>query len=544
MRHELRYYQSESCNAVVKAWRQGETPCVSMMTALGKALCIAAMAEWALKQNKRMIIFVPTQELVKQNYDECVNYIGSDSDIGIVCTKLGIKQPHKTIVVAMYQSFASIRASSGSYDYILIDEVHGVSNNPESTYRKIIRSLTRINPNAKIAGWTASPYRLGQGLLTNKCQKGEPLFTSICYDTSVYPGIPRLVEEGYLARIEVINTHYSIDLTGVRKSGHEFNNNDVGVKFDAICEDAVCDVKKSFIEHDIDTALIFVPNITSGNKVLEAWGEPDTIRLVSSESTNEYRKESIKWFKNGRGKRYLVNVNIYTTGFNFPALQGVVLMRATTSPGLLIQMLGRLIRPYGDLIGKVWDYGSNIERLGGIDDIRVPQQKKKRGDAPKKTCGECGHLNILSAKYCKKCESLFVSENEDGNYTMRTRAQIAHDKANKTAAYDIDSIIYELALGKNSESYIKMLFFYDNELVHTEHLKLDTIGFPGEHAARFIMGLFVNIKDYYKLKNHNAINTKTVYKLLIEQPQFFKNIKKITVVTKGNFKNIRSVEYG
>jgi hypothetical protein len=45
-----RYYQKDACNSVVKAWKNNEIPCISMMTALGKALCAAMLANYGLKK--------------------------------------------------------------------------------------------------------------------------------------------------------------------------------------------------------------------------------------------------------------------------------------------------------------------------------------------------------------------------------------------------------------------------------------------------------------------------------------------------------------
>ena len=569
-RKKLRYFQREACRSTVESWDKGETPCISMMTALGKALCAAALTEWCIKKDWRVLCLVPTSELVTQNYEEMFDFISTPKEIGIVCSQLNKMQNKRKIVIAMYQSFYSKRASSGHFDAIIIDEAHLISNNEDSQYRKIIKSLQRINPSVKICGWTASPYRLGQGLLVNKCVKGEPLFTEIPYDTSVYPGIARLVEEGYLARIEVINTHFNIDLTNIKMSGHEFNNTDVGLKFDAICEDAVNDMREGFERYDVETALIFVPNCASGERVLECWNDPSTMRMVSNNTTKSERAANVKWLKEGIGKRYLVNVNIYTTGFNMPSLEAIVLMRATTSPGLLIQMLGRLIRPFGDLVGLVWDYGSNIERLGGIADIKVPKGKLKKSEVPKKLClaaleqniefegikykkgQECNYANLLSAKKCVKCGAQFIGENEEGKYQMLTKAQALQMKIDAdTFEYSIDRVVFEKSFSRKDGTEMVKMRFFDEDVnhIHDFYLCLNHSGFARDNSIKMLISMLKNPSDYSDIAQfEGGVNVDNVLLLLENdelKEQYFKKIKSITLAPQANgkFKDLKSLQY-
>ncbi len=561
MKKELRYYQKEACRAIVESWDKNEIPCISVMTALGKSLIASALTEWSIRKDLRVLCLVPTFELVKQNHEEMVNFISKPEALGIVCNQLQKMQLHKQVVVAMYQSFYTKRLQSGKFDVLIIDEAHLVSNNPLSQYRKIVDHLLTINPEMKICGMTASPYRLGQGLLTKDDIAGKALFTSICYDTSVYPGIPRLVEERYLARIEIANTHdVSIDLTGIKMSGNEFNQVDVGMKFDKICEAAVTDMRRGFENNSIETALIFVSSIKNAEHVLAEWGDTETMRLVSSESFINERKENTEWFKNGKGKRYLVNVGILTTGFNFPSLQAVVLMRATTSPGLLIQMLGRLIRPYGDMTGLVWDYGSNIERLGGIDDIKIPKGRKEAAEAPKKLCilkleqdiefegihykrgQNCYHENRLSAKKCDKCGGQFIA-GEEGKYTMRTQGDILAEKeAKKEVEWDVDNVEYSLVQRRDGEWAIERFFSYEFNFVFKDQLRLNGTGFVKEHAERFLLGMMTNKSDFYKLGDKGR-TSEHVHKLLMAYPQFFLKPCKLWLKNNGKYTNIAKMEY-
>ena len=93
------------------------------------------------------------------------------------------------------------------------------------------------------------------------------------------------------------------------------------------------------------------------------------------------RDSIIARFKSGE-LRCLVNVNVLTTGFDAPNVDLLVMLRATQSPSLYVQMVGRGTRLHeGKKDCLVLDYGTNVERHGLIDDIQPPTPKSDLGRA-------------------------------------------------------------------------------------------------------------------------------------------------------------------
>ena len=418
---------------------------------------------------------------------------------------------------------------------------------PVSTYNKILKSLYRQNPKMLVAGFTGTPFRLDQGELHEPSFKGKPFFTHKVYDTT--KDIPELIKQGYLSHIQTINTHINIDLKGVRTSGKDFNKDDVGVKFDAICSNAVADMKASFDEYDIKTALIFVSNLSNARHVLEEFNDDACIRIVHGGMAKADREAAVKWIKHGDGCRYIVNVDILAEGFDFKALQCCVLMRATKSPGLLVQMAGRIIRPHDNKrCGYLLDYGTNCERLGNIDNIIPPKPKKRRGDMPKKICGipECQTANVLSAKKCIKCGAIFISEDDSGNYKMLTKEQALQQKKDaKILTLDVESISYELAASKsNGALMIKMQFWDENtELLHKHYICLDHVGKAKTIAKSFVMKLFNDPKDFYKIGTVGA-SVQNMIRLLQHNPEFFKTIDQITIAPGyGQYMKLKKIRF-
>ena len=108
-------------------------------------------------------------------------------------------------------------------------------------------------------------------------------------------------------------------------------------------------------------------------------------------------------FKDGELK-YLANVNVFTTGFDAPNVDCVVLLRSTLSPGLYYQMVGRGFRLFpGKRDCLVLDFGRNILRHGPVDLLKVTGSKPEAGGevagkrVPAMPGGHCGRLRPLSA---------------------------------------------------------------------------------------------------------------------------------------------------
>jgi DNA repair protein RadD len=557
MKKQLRYFQQDACVALHKAMHEGKKPYASLFTGLGKSLVLAALTNRYINQNARVLQLVPRLELVEQNYNEAVEYCDHPEAIGIVCGQMGLKEKHKQVVIAMASSFVNMRASAGKFEYILCDEAHRVrfQDKEKGIYQKIIEALQYHNPNLKVCGVTATPYRLDQGELHQESWKTKPFFTDKVYDTAQDPGLKRLIEEGYLSHIETLNSTIRVDLTGVKKSGDDYNQTEAGVKFDAIIDDAVEDMRQHFSDNNIKTAVIFASSIANAKHILNFWGDPQTMLIVSGDSTKKERSDALDWLKNGAGCRYIVNVNLLTEGFDYKALECVVLLRATTSPGLLIQMVGRVIRPHDDKQhGYLIDYGTNIERLtqGGIENIIVPVVNPKQEKAPTKECIAtndgiyCGEQNNLSAKRCKKCGAEFISESEDGKYSMRTKAEALRAKQEETFTYDVHSVSFVEAFNKEGIPMIKVSFYGENfEHIHNDYFCLNHSGSVKGLAIAKVQSLLKNKKDFYQISRFEggACVKSVLFLLNNHYQQFFNEIKSIKLKNgSGNFKNL--VEWG
>ena len=569
MKKELRQHQRNAVNAGRDSLKRGETPYLDCCVSFGKSLVLAEITNLALNLNKRVLQITPTQELCQQNYIEAFEYIDEPSKLGIVCSGLNKIQTSKQAIICTYGSFLSRRAYSGSFDILLIDECDIVSNDPNTSIRKIIKSLLRINPKMQIIGMSGSPYRMGQGALENDCVKGKALFTECAYQSD----ISEMIKLGYLSHIRSISSDIHADLSDMGNgNASDYNTKIMGVKFAEIINPAVIDAQEKFKAHDIKTAVIFASTVENAKQIAEEWIDKTEIKLLHGGTPNGERKSILEWLKNGSGNRFVVNVGILTVGFNFPALDCIVLLRATKSLRLYIQMVGRVIRAYTckkgiEKQGMVIDYGSNIDRHGAIDAVNPPKPVKRKGDMPKKLCTitldktivdknglthhkgyPCNTSNILSAKKCSTCAAEFIIDSETGDYSMRSQAEILQQKADaKILTLDVDSISYEWAVSKSAKSggtaMIKMQFWDENvELLHKHYICLDHRGKAQTIAKAFIMKMFIIPKDFYMLGTV-GVNVQNMIRLLQNNPEFFKVIDQITIKPSGQYMELKKMRF-
>jgi len=565
-RKELRPYQKEAVKAACDALREGEVPYLSISTGGGKSLILAHFTEMALKQGKRVLTLVPSAELCSQNANEYYEYISEPQKLGVCSAQLNKFQTSRQACVATYTSFLRRRSKSGSWDLLLIDECHYVSPDPESSYQKIIRSLKRINPEMRIIGVSATPFRSESGALEFDSFKGKATFTKCAYTTS----IPELINAGYLSHVVSISDDIQVDLTGVEMKGNDYDQEQASVKFEAILPSAVIDIKAKIEAYNLKTVLIFASSVKNAKQIISEWGE-DNIRLVYGDMTKQERESTIKWLKHGDGVRVCVNVNILLVGFNFQALDAIVFLRATKSLALYLQAVGRVLRAAdGKHFGYVIDFSGNLERHGPIDNVNVPKPKKRKGDMPKKLClavldkniefdgvkykkgQSCNHANILSAKKCVKCKAEFVSINEEGDYKMRSQAEILQAKIDlDTYSYQVDKVYYEKAFSRKDQTEMIKIRFYDEDInhIHDSYLTLGHKGFARDNAIKMLISMLKNPSDYSDIAQfEGGVNVDNVLLLLENddyREQYFKKIKSITLAPQvgGKFKELKSLSY-
>jgi DNA repair protein RadD len=173
-------------------------------------------------------------------------------------------------------------------------------------------------------------------------------------------------------------------------------------------------------------------------------------------------------FKTGK-LTAITGMNVFTTGFDHPPVDLIVVLRPTVSPGLHVQLLGRGTRPYDGsdpnfpepkLNCLVLDFANNCRRLGPINDPRIPRKKGKgTGEVPIKICEECGTYNHAAARFCcnPDCNVEFKFQTKLTNVAYT--GQIIKSETPILETFDVSKVIYHRHDKIGSMPTIKVSYF-------------------------------------------------------------------------------------
>lgn len=392
---QLRPYQLEAIRALWEFWRNNPrgTPLIVCPTGGGKSLILSEIARRVLEKRPQYKIVVVThrKELIEQNAAELSKLLAIP--IGIYSAGLGSKTV-RNVTVAGIQS---IYKKTIEADLIIVDEVHLVSRDADSMYQKFFASI----PTARVVGLTATPYRMDQGSLVGN------LFSGIAYDINVASLVPE-----YLSPLVSVPSKNTPDFSRVAKSGFDYKQSELEAVFDPLIQQN-CEEVLSRIG-DRKSVLVFCSGIEHAKKTSEAFKAlGQSSDYVTGEMLNIVRDANIARFKAGQ-IRILCNCDILTTGFNHPGIDCIVLLRATRSTGLYVQICGRGMRKSeGKVNCLVLDFGGNIERHGPIDCIEIKtkngKDKAEITKLPVKTCPDCDAVWHIKTLFCT-CGHVFSRE--------------------------------------------------------------------------------------------------------------------------------------
>lgn len=402
----LRPYQQEAIDAVLKYWSKGGgNPLVDMATGTGKSMVIAKLVQDLLTQyDMRVLMLVHVRELVAQNYSALLK-VWPDAPAGIYSAGLGKRDVHHRIVFASIQSVFRKAKALGKRDLILIDEAHLVPAKGEGMYVQLLDALHELQPDARVAGFSATPYRMDSGRLDGG---GKHLFTDTVYEYGISKGI----EDGYLSPLVSKAGLTEIDVSDVQKRGGEFVPAQIEAAADKITSQAVSELMD--LGKDRKSWLLFCAGVQHAINVRDAIRATGiSCETVTGETPSHERDRILRQFKAGE-IRALTNAQVLTTGFDAPNVDLVGFLRSTLSTSLYVQICGRGTRLSPNKENcLVLDWGGNIRRHGPVDSVSVGISKGGGSDETGKVavdsvrakeCPECKTLAALNQFQCKNCD--------------------------------------------------------------------------------------------------------------------------------------------
>ena len=355
--------------------KTAEPCCIEAATGAGKSHIIAAIANTIhrISGGKHVLCLAPSAELVVQNSEK---YRATGNPCSIFSASAGAKSLKHPVVFGTPLTVKNrIRRFGSQFGMIVIDEAHGIT----PTIRNIVNAIREQNANIRVVGMTATPYRMGTGYIFGQWPDGKPVgehetinpYFSVCVDRIT---AQELIDQGYLTKPVIGQIHaesyHTLDME--LNSRNQFDSEDIdrafigqGRKTSAIIADVVAQARER------QGVMVFAATVQHAQECMESLPR-GLSALVTGNTPSQERAAIIARFK-AQEIKYLVNVQVLTTGFDAPHVDLIAILRATESVGLLQQIIGRGLRLFeGKDDCLILDYAENLERHCPDGDVFNP----------------------------------------------------------------------------------------------------------------------------------------------------------------------------
>lgn len=389
---ELRKYQQEAVEAIVKSIDVPGNDLASLPTGSGKSIIIA---EAVSRIDKPTIIFQPTKEILEQNVSKMKMYV-DEKDIGVFSASAG----EKTIKKFTFATIGSVYKTPELFSdvgLIFIDEVHLVNHQEKnSMFSKFLRAV-----NKKVIGLSATLFRntTDQRLIYGTWQKGTVdnitkmqllhRMTPTFWNRVIYKIDPcDLIGEGFLCPISYENrTIIPVEQLELNKSGSDYNLEHFVDRVQNRNNQIVDTVLRC--QEKYNSTLVFCSTVK--HAIMLSARVPGSV-AVAAETKPAEREDVITRFRSGELKT-VFNVGVLTTGFDHPALDSIVLLRPTKSISLYYQIVGRGVRiSPGKTHCTLLDFTGTASCLGSIESFRLLENE---GDLDLQTSQGWWHNRVL-----------------------------------------------------------------------------------------------------------------------------------------------------
>jgi len=484
---QLREYQTRALDMLYAWFGKNATghPVLNMPGGSGKSVVIASLAKDALQNwpDTRILMLVHSKELILQNADK-LRKLWPGAPLGIYSASVGRRDLGEPITYAGIGSVAKRAKEIGHIDLCIIDEVHAVSTAESGIYRKLIGDLLEINPSMRIVGLSASPYRLGQGLIT---EGPTAIFSEILEPVS----IEELVFKTHLVPLRSKITKHKLDTDGLHKRQGEYIASEMEAKFNT--DDHNSAVVQEIIEKASNRAhwLIFCSGVAHSESVAECLRAAGiAAEALDATHSKTERERKLADFESGR-MRAICSVGILTTGYDFPALDCIAFLRSTMSPGLYLQMAVRGMRPHaGKADCLVLDFAGVVETHGPITSVRTPTRNNDNagnGEAPVKVCEQCSEICAISAKKCSACGYEFPAPDPKPLVLRDDDIMGGGEKV-----FDVASWVWRKHISRTSGKEMLSCTYYGSALSSkpiTEYFPILHEGYAGSKALQVIANI-------------------------------------------------------
>ena len=319
-------YQEDMKERIEKALRLHRSVMAQMPTGTGKTYLLTAVIDSFVSNNPKEKVWIVAhrRELVSQ-IDETVRKFHSYSASNTSSLLSSVKAMS---IQWLMRHYDEIEEEPGM---IVIDEAH-------HALAKTYKEMWKRFPKAKFLGLTATPCRLnGKG------------FTDL-FDVLVQSwGVPEFISKGRLTTYDFVSiksdgvTQRLIDSLQKRGADGDYQNKEMDMLLNK--KPSIDRLYRSLEEFGKDRkGIVYAINISHAQKITKLYQEHGVKAIaIDSKTPATERQQDIEAFKKG-DIQVLVNVDIFSEGFDCPDVEFVQLARPTLSLAKYLQMVGRGLR--------------------------------------------------------------------------------------------------------------------------------------------------------------------------------------------------------
>ena len=332
----LRPHQIEAKAKIFDAWSKYDSVMLQMPTGTGKTYLFTSLINDIINTYKlahkdvKILIVVHRTELLDQ-ISATLNKFGIAH--GFI---QGAREQYlwKRVQVGSIMSLLTDKnyynVCRQKFDYIIVDEAH---HSLADTYIR----LFGLFPNAKKLGVTATPWRLN-----------HESFLSLYQYLIVSPQISWFINNNLLSDFDYVSIKQDsevqrlVDRSEVISTG-DFSNADLDNTFNN--QRIRSKLYESYLQFaNGRKGIIYAINKCHAAKIAELYSSHGVKAMaIDCDTPRDVRQEMITAFKNGEIS-VLVNVDIFTEGFDCPDVNFIQLARPTKSLSLYLQQVGRGLR--------------------------------------------------------------------------------------------------------------------------------------------------------------------------------------------------------
>jgi superfamily II DNA or RNA helicase len=369
-----------------------------MPTGSGKTTTAAHVIMGVIKKGKHALFLAHRKELIDQASKRLTQH-GIKHGIIKAGSKKVNREPVQiasiqTLVNRLFPKDPEFGKWVPPVDILIIDESHHSS---AKSYRRVIDFYS----SALLLGLTATPERTdGSGL-------GE-LFEKMVEVIS----IGDLIKQGFLSDYILYEGKIKVDTSKVHMLAGEFNQAEIGAIMDD--PDLIGDIFECWQKRASNRqTIIFCQNRHHGHAITKEFVANGIRAAYVDDKTPDDERDRIVRQCEAKETQVLINIGIFSEGFDIPSISCVVLAMSTASVIKFLQCIGRGMRPEDGKILLINDHGNNW-RMHGLPDsprnwsLAGRSRKEKAVVFSYTVCPKCGGTVRSTTRIC-------YGENPDGS---------------------------------------------------------------------------------------------------------------------------------